>query len=164
MKKHQNPYHFLDTFCFRAPLFSLNFHQNLVSKSNFDINELKKLWENDTIKEAIYLASVELYFEIDKLVTNKNSAKFNNIKQPLLKYLIRASTRCTPFGLFSGVGTGTIGKTDVVLLNDLSQYNRKTTFDTNYLFNLSTSLSKIDVIQNQLKFHPNTSLYHVVKH
>jgi hypothetical protein len=38
MKKQQNPYHFLDTFCFRTPLFPSNFilifYPKIISKIN----------------------------------------------------------------------------------------------------------------------------------
>jgi len=159
MQKARNPYHFLNTYCLRTPIFSLNFYKNIINKDG-----IEEIWKSNTIKEAVFLASPELYeqlyrhleLEIDK------SVKFERLKQTFLKYSIRASTRCTPFGLFAGVATGSFDKSTAIKLKPLHQYNRVTKFDTNYLSSLLKYISTIDTIKSQLQFYPNMTLYKVV--
>lgn len=161
MKKTSNPYHFLDTFCYRVPVLSLTFYYELIKKELFSFEDLIEIWKNSVIKEAIYLASSDLYFEIEKTIERKDLNKFKKIKDPLLKYLIRASTRCTPFGLFSGIGEGKIGKVNTISLKPIVSYKRKTTFDTSFLSELFSYFSKVDFIASQLIYLPNTSMYKI---
>jgi len=163
MQNHQNPYHFLKTYCIRTPLFSLNFHEKLFIKGEIELITLTKLWSINTIKEAIFLASPELYNQLENYLLRgiENSDKSERLKQTFLKYLIRASTRCTPFGLFAGVTTGYFNKSTVIKLKPNRQFNRVTKFDTNYLSSLLNHISNINVIKEQLLFYPNTTLYKV---
>lgn len=161
MKNKQNPYHFLNTFCFRAPLFSLDFYQKLTRKPFFDFEDFKLLWNNPTIKEALFLASPELCSELEKCSKKETPETFEKLKHSFFKYVIRSSTRCTPFGLFSGVGVGCLGEKSNITLKEVSKHKRLTEFDTNYLFNLSNHLLTIDEIRKQSLFYPNSSLYKI---
>ncbi|WP_299618587.1 lantibiotic dehydratase family protein [uncultured Tenacibaculum sp.] len=156
MSNKQNPYTFLKNYCLRTPFYSLNFYQNLTSKKDFSLDDLKKYWAENVFRESIFLASPELYSEIEKVVkSNTHSKKNERIFQSVFKYLIRASSRCTPFGLFSQISLNSVeGKKPTT-----NSFKRRTNFDTNYLFSLSVSLSQIPEIKSQLTFFPNTSLY-----
>ncbi len=158
MKKTQNPYHFLDTFCFRTPLYPLNFYKNLFSQKNIGIDALKKIWEDNTIKEAIFLASPELYKRLELYF---KTGKTNNekLEQAFLKYLIRLSTRCTPFGLFAGVATGTFSEKTTIELKPIDKYKRVTRYDTNFIASHLDYLSQDSTIKYQLLFYPNSTLY-----
>ncbi len=152
----QNPYNFLDTYCLRTPFFSLKFYNQLIRKKEFSLDDLKKYWKEPAFKEGLFLASPELYSEIEKTLKGSyNQKKIKSICQTVFKYLIRASTRCTPFGLFSQVSLKTIDNSN----EETTSFTRRTDFDTNYLFSLALKLSRIDEIKNQLLFFPNTSLY-----
>ena len=53
-------------------------------------------------------------------------------KETLLKYAIRSSTRCTPYGIFSGVDLGTFEKhTDVIV--DMEKNQTRTRVDMGWL-------------------------------
>ena len=159
MKKTTNPYIFLRDFCFRTPILSLNFYEDLTKKSSFGLDDLKKLWGDPTIKEAIFLASKSLHDEIDKNIAVNNPKNTEKLKLSFLKYLFRASTRCTPFGLFSGMSVGKITDKTAIELNTIDFFKRKTSFDTDFLFNLATSYSKKEAIKKNAVYFPNSSLY-----
>lgn len=161
MKNPQNPYHFLDIFCLRTPLFSLNFYKKLFYKSEIEFEDLKNIWKDRSIKEALFLASPELYTQLNLLFKRKPTKRDHRIKQAFLKYLIRLSTRCTPFGLFAGVSTGQFEKETNLELMPKNQYSRVTKLDTGYLSSLLNNISKIDPIKSKLLFYPNTSLYKI---
>ncbi|AUC16913.1 hypothetical protein BTO06_17945 [Tenacibaculum sp. SZ-18] len=159
MKKTTNPYNFLRNFCFRSPVLSLSFYEELIKKSSLEVNDLITLWDNPVIKEAIFLASKPLYDEIDKNVSISNFDKLATLKQSFLKYLFRASTRCTPFGLFSGIEIGEISDSTSLKLKPVDLFTRRTSFDTGYLFNLAAKYSKEESIKKNAVYYPNSSLY-----
>ncbi|QVY64620.1 lantibiotic dehydratase family protein [Polaribacter sp. Q13] len=161
MKKQQNPYHFLDVFCLRVPLFSLDFYKKLFEKEDVEYDDLKKIWEDSNIKEAIFLASPYFYSELELLFKGKvnNLKKEIKLKGSFLKYIIRASTRSTPFGLFAGISIGNFKQETDIVIGSITKYTRKTSLDMNYLVSLSSYLSNKSSIKKQLVYYPNSSLY-----
>lgn len=159
MKKTTNPYNFLRNFCFRSPVLSLSFYEELIEKSSLEVNDIITLWDNPVIKEAIFLASKPLYDEIEKNISFSNFEKLATLKQSFLKYLFRASTRCTPFGLFSGIEIGEISDHTSLELKPVNSFKRRTSFDTGYLFNLAAKYSKEELIKENAVYYPNSSLY-----
>ncbi len=70
---------------------------------NEDTTELFEFYQNQPfLQKAIAIASPDLYRALKK---NPNSKAISG----LIKYLIRMSSRATPFGLFSSVGLGQFG-------------------------------------------------------
>lgn len=165
----QFPYNFFGSFVIRTPLFSYTEFQNIFSDEKTGEKKFQEIWENETFKEAIYLASPYLYEEINQwlLGANLSSKQYQKLKNTFLKYYTRMSTRCTPFGLFSGVG---LGKFIHETSNQLSQetkneqrktdnYLRDTKLDMHFLVALSQHFAIIPEIKNQLLFYPNNSIY-----
>jgi len=157
------PYQFFDEYVVRTPLFSYkNFHEKA---NNYYISddELKVICNTAVFQEAIYLASPYVYNELIKWVNSEkefSSKEFQKLKTTILKYFSRASTRCTPFGLFSKVGLGTFN-------NELNNYSsahekiRDTKLDTHLLIGLVQHFLQVPEIRNQLLFFPNNSIYTV---
>jgi hypothetical protein len=160
----QFPYHFFEEFLIRTPLFSRrNFHENAY-KEAFSDDELKEICEDSIFQEAIYLASPNLYHELNQWLHSEkelSSSQHQKLKNTILKYYTRMSTRCTPFGLFSGVG---LGKFNQETINDkLSDNNqlkvRDTKLDMHLLVSLAKTLEKNPDIRSQLLYSPNNSIY-----
>ncbi len=64
-------------------------------------------WCRDqVIRESILVASKNLYETMNSFAEGKTIKKKEQFLNSLYKYVIRMSTRPTPFGLFSGVGFG----------------------------------------------------------
>lgn len=152
------PYQFFDEYVVRTPLFSRkNFQQTISSKDEITDAELKEICINPLFQEAVYLASPDLHDELAKWI---NSEKENQkLKQTLLKYYSRISTRCTPFGLFSSVGLGSFDKLMITI--PISEKIRDTKLDMHFLVSLAQHFVQLPEIRNKLLFFPNNSIYKV---
>ncbi|MEW7293162.1 lantibiotic dehydratase family protein [Aquimarina sp. 2304DJ70-9] len=161
--KQKNPYTFFEEFCIRTPLLSLDFYYHLTKDKQISIEAYREIWNDNVVKEAIFLASPELFLEIEKWLSNQTSdpKKIQRLQSSLLKYLSRMSSRCTPFGLFAGCSIGTFGKLTTIELPHYSENQRQTRFDMNFLVAFSQKLSKEKNIKNQLLWFPNNSLYKI---
>ena len=157
----QNPYTFLETYCLRTPIFSLGFYETLLKDSKIGLDQLRDLWRDASIQEAIFLASSELHGQIESYVNTDvvDKDKLERLIQTFLKYMIRASTRCTPYGLFAGVSIGDFSKKSDIGLKLLPYNERVTNLDMNYMSSLLSHVVGIENIKDQLLFYPNTSLY-----
>ena len=131
-------------FVFRTPLFPINF----LSKDKTSAPEFR---------EAIYLASPELY----KGCASKDPKKQNKFKQSILKYYHRATTRCTPFGLFAGCSTGEVANDTAIELSDTTKSKRRTRLDMQYLCALIQKIEHDPIVREQLIYYPNDSLYKI---
>lgn len=152
------PYQFFDEYVVRTPTFSCkNFQKVINSKDEITDAELKEICINPIFQEAIYLASPNLYDELAKWI---HSEKENQkLKQTLLKYYNRMSTRCTPFGLFSAVGLGSFDKPRMTI--PVSEKIRDTKLDMHFLVSLAQHFVQLPEIRNKLLFFPNNSIYKV---
>ena len=68
-----------------------------------DLDAIAQLWSGDVIREAVLLASPALAAQVDKLLASSDAPVKNRkrVHKALLKYALRLSTRCTPFGMFA---------------------------------------------------------------
>jgi len=161
--KPKNPYTFFDNYCLRTPLLSLYAYNELTKTEKISIEQLKNLWQNEAIQEAIFLASPELFKEIEKWFAGQitDTKKILRLESSFLKYISRMSSRCTPFGLFAGCSIGTFGKSTAIELESYNNYRRQTRFDMNFLVAFSQKLAQETTIKKQLLWYPNSSLYKI---
>ena len=139
---------FLDKLVFRTPC---NAYQN------------KDVIDLQAIREALYLASPALTQELDKYEKGqiKDEKDKRKLRESLYKYHSRSCTRCTPFGLFAGIGTCEWGdKTDITLADTR---RRQTRLDMNYVCALGQFIASIKEIRDYLLFYPNNSIYRIGK-
>lgn len=156
------PYQFFDQYIFRSSLFSLKDFLRKVQHDESSEDELKKICMDPVFQEAIFLASPYLYEEIEKWVNageNFPTKKIEKLKDTIRKYDNRMSHRCTPFGLFSGVGLGAFSDQTIDRFD--RHYIRDTKLDMHFLVGLAEGLSKITEIRNKLTYFPNNSIYNV---
>lgn len=120
------------------------------------LDKTKSVAESQLAQESIYLASPVYYREFIKWKkANFNEKKEDRLLCTLIKYVNRMSTRCTPFGLFSGVCIGKISKkTDIKLKRE---FKRKTKLSLYVLNELYNSLLTIDYIRYNIKYYTNST-------
>lgn len=150
----------IERFLLRTPLFSIDslprFYQLVEgNRSAFEDKELL------LIEEAIYLASPDLLSEWQKWNNGhlKDSSKIRKLQISLLKYFKRMCTRCTPFGLFAGCSTGTIGAETDIVLKGPEFFKRHTRLDMHYTCALAQEMAKHPLIRQHIKYYPNNSVY-----
>lgn len=158
----QFPYIFFEECVVRTPLFSRKEFQEMVDREEISDALLKNICQNPIFQEALYLASPYLYSECEKWLSGKEMSvkEAQKLKNTLLKYYSRMSTRCTPFGLFAGVGMGSFHD----IPNNPYSYSgkvRDTKLDMHFLVGLSTHLINTPEIKEKLLFFPNNSMYKV---
>lgn len=150
-------YKLLPLLLIRTPLLSVNI---LTSLESVDLR-LKISYDNKTVQEAIFLASPDLYYLLIKWIYDKgdlSSSENQRMVEPLLKYLTRMCTRCTPFGIFAGYNLGEWDKSTSLTI-DHTYDKRSVRFDMMLMSHLTNLLSKNEIIKHQLKYYPNSSLH-----
>lgn len=131
------------------------------TSEGIDVDTIRELCAIPIISESIYLASPELHWEMSKYLKRDHKNEDEKLIYALLKYLLRMSTRCTPFGLFSGCSVGKITTETNITLKNPNKHKRVTRLDMNYLCSLSKKLESDTRIREELVYYPNTSLYKI---
>lgn len=157
---NQSMYSCFDKYVLRTPLFSVNKYLELTSGDHVTDATYRYSFEDPIIKEAIYLASPDLYEEIKKWIAGEitDHKKIKKIKESFLKYLSRISSRSTPFGLFSGVCPGHFSSETTIIL-DTKRSRRSTRLDMNITGLLIQKLESEPEVKESIKYFPNNSLY-----
>jgi len=152
-------YKVYDKFVLRSPQFPCNFLSIIFEKYNQD--KIKSLWEIDMVKDAIWFASESLYVAMEKWHDDQENKKSEKIRESFLQYLIRMSTRCTPFGIFAGLSVGEIDNITEIEIDESFSNQVHCQLDMNYIFEIVIKLSKEPTIKSKLKFYPNNSIYSI---
>ncbi|KAA2240190.1 hypothetical protein F0L74_28910 [Chitinophaga agrisoli] len=147
------PYSFHPQLLLRTPRLPLFGH--------LDEETIISRLDDPIFLEAIYLASPVLYDECMKWKSGQGGGDKERQKllRSLTKYFTRMSSRCTPFGLFSGCNVlqWQEGVSNITL--DASATRRHTRLDMHYLCALAQQLAGFAGIREHLLYYPNNSNY-----
>lgn len=152
-----------DYFLLRAPFNSLNYLQSI---SNLSEDELLLTLKNDTqLIKAIAVSSPNLYsmlkYNFDSIIENRNNKKSRQVISSLIRYALRGCSRPTPFGLFSGVASGSFSESEELKLRIEKQFNNFIRPDMAWLLHVVRELENIDDIMEHLKIKKNQALHKV---
>ena len=130
-----------DVFMVRTPTLPLHIAKNVYKK------DYRKIWEyicslglEEFFLEAILISSPTLYSSIKKLGENPKNDDATYIS--IYKYLLRASARTTPYGLFANVALGEFSKTKNPMVRH-RKIVKKLYADSSWIFNLIYKLEKL---------------------
>jgi len=160
MKKDIMPYDAFPIYVARIPLVSFNVFQELFNNVNIK-EKIKEFVKQPIINEAIFIATPEFYFQLNKWISGKQfvEKEEQRILFTLYKYISRMATRSTPFGLFAGCFTGTFSSKSEIILEETLNHKRSTQLDMFYLCELAKHLSKHYIIKKNIKYYPNNTLF-----
>ena len=134
-------------FVFRTPTFPIN--------SKYD-----DIYQHPIFREAIFLASADLYEQL----FIKDNFEFDELPQKLkitvIKYILRISNRCTPFGLFASCGVGQIDTKSEFKIN-FSGLKSVTRLDFSLLTSIFSSISQAKSIKFEIEYKLNDSLFEI---
>lgn len=148
---------FHNQFVFRAPCYPL-------SKTADSVKTLITTARHLSFQEAVYLASPSLYYELQKWINgvNLSGKEIDKISLSINKYLLRMSSRCTPFGLFASCSVGEWGERSEIIIAD--SIRRSSRFDLDFGCRLVNFISNIYFIQQHLLYYANNSMYLIGDH
>ncbi len=140
----------------RSPLLPIS---ELATWRADPVAHLAALLARPEIDEAIFVASPSLHGALATWREKPASPAGQRAQHALVKYVARMMARATPFGLFSGVSPGTIGRETRIELAPLAAYRRRTRIDNDYLFVLANELASAH--RDRVIVRPNNSLYRI---
>jgi thiopeptide-type bacteriocin biosynthesis protein len=122
--------------------------------------ELKKFFLEPQNQEALFLASAEFYEKALTWLRGDATKDADKIEATLLKYYLRMSFRCTPFGLFSGVSWGHFSDSSELEFCSPTDFKKKTRLDNELFTDMINILNQAPVIRSAVRFFLNDTLYH----
>ena len=131
---------------------------NVAGLVNYDAL-LVRLLDQDWFDESIFLASPSLQLARQR-VRLESEALTPALRATLWRYVFRAYGRSTPYGLFAGVGTGTVGSAQAITFGN-NPWRTTSRLDSTVLSAISQHLSTDDLIRTQLYYSLNNSVYKV---
>ena len=120
---------------------------------------LRSIVTRPEVRDGLFLASPNIIERFHLWTDDPNGERGRKIEHVLVRYFSRMTGRATPFGLFAGVSTGSIGAETNLLLTKRAQYRRQTRLSMDYLYALTDAITCDPTLRNSLTFRPNTSLY-----
>jgi thiopeptide-type bacteriocin biosynthesis protein len=116
------------------------------------------------IREAIFLASPSLESSIDRWMVDPATSRGPGIERALWRYLVRAASRPTPFGLFAGCSLGVIGDRTRLVIEGMEQYERHSRLDIELLYSLCDLVTTASATRQMLHYRPNSTLWEGARH
>ncbi|GGM96105.1 lantibiotic dehydratase [Dyadobacter beijingensis] len=146
----------------RLPLDVLyEFNARVNNRAELFEKELIRFFSQPAMLEAIYLASPELYDSFTGLVEGRVKTGTEKLLKTLYKYLVRMTSRSTPYGLFAGCAVGTPGPETRIEFDPTDPEYTHARLDMNYVAGMADALLEKPGIRAALQFSVNTSLYRI---
>jgi len=161
MKKNDN-FQSFTKYILRTPSYPINFYTSLIE--NYSSEKLIKIFNEPYFNEAIYIASPIFYETIQKYINDKENTshdKLRKIELSLLKYIARSSTRCTPFGLFSGCSVGSFDNKNEIRISKKENFKRVNQIDMQIWGHILGHLETNRKVREHLHYYLNKSTYQV---
>ncbi|MBE8970664.1 lantibiotic dehydratase [Nostocales cyanobacterium LEGE 12452] len=148
-----------DFVLFRRPLFPYRMLRRINMRLAQNPGSLKLLlcqaYKRQVLREALYIASPELFGSLLKLEeTSSGEPGEQKVMLSLYKYLVRATSRCTPFGLFAGYFLATLSEHSHIRFT--GRIKKHTTLSAEVLQQIAGQLRGTDLADT---VHVNSSLY-----
>lgn len=147
-----------DYFMVRTPLLPISQYFDYISKDS-TASIIKELALLPHVKEAIAVSSPTLYKSLNKLDGDINTKKTRNAVSSVMKFLIRMSTRPTPFGLFSGFSSGYFKEKTTGNIGEIRDHKKRARPDMEWLLGIVGLAENSYEIMKDIKVKKNDSAY-----
>jgi class I lanthipeptide synthase len=111
------------------------------------------------VRDALFVASPSLEEALEVWQKEPDSEQGRKLEPAVVSYISRAAARATPFGLFAGWTTGTIGAQTRLRLQARERYQRHSRLDADYLWALAEAVERDPRLGKIFVYEPNSSLY-----
>ncbi len=150
----------LDIFMLRTPLLPLNIYFEWLNFEKSDSEFLKnflKRSESGQFRESLKITSPSLYKTLEDFLNNKEVKNEEYFLNSIYKYFIRATTRCTPFGLFAGVSFGTFTKSNTELILRSPKLSKAVSVDMEWVCGIVKKIE--EKFYKKLRYRKNEGIY-----
>ena len=113
------------------------------------------------VREALFVASPSADEALEVWQKEPQSRRGRRLEPVVVAYFSRAAARATPFGLFAGCTTGSIGAHTRLHLQSRDRYRRHSRLDMDYLWALADAVERDPRLRKLFAHEPNSSLYEV---
>lgn len=151
----------LDFYMVRTPILPIQIFDQLTTPAEQVNQTLLKFSQNNAIREAIAVASLSLADSLSQLTRDDHPRKKEQVRRSFLHYLVRMSTRPTPFGLFSGVAYGEWGERTVLEIGPHTAHHKRSRPDMEWLLQVLRDLERDPRVLHQLHVQTNSLHYTV---
>ncbi|MFK7921910.1 MAG: lantibiotic dehydratase [Bacteroidia bacterium] len=150
------PFIIHDQTLVRTPLFPFSLPENEEALLSF--------FKEPITQEALYLASPNLLREFQKWADGElpQGKDYDRLIIALTKYYLRMHSRCTPFGLFAGIGMAK-WKQDIIDQDSPTPLvsARHTRLDMGFMCRLADKFQALPIMQKVMRYFPNSSIYQI---
>ena len=139
----------------RTPINSTEEFCHLFSNAKLTKQRIQNLKEDSCFRELLKTASHDLaqYF------LDENAACTDKLLHSGIKYAIRSSSRCTPYGLCAGVSLAKLGEHTDILLGNKNSFVKFSRPDMEWLFSIIHKIISDKNILPSLKVCSNPYIY-----
>lgn len=150
-------------YVLRSPALPLEDAYTLIGKEEIPEQELRSRAASPYFLQALHLASPGFLKELKKWLAGEpmQEKKVRSIKKTLIHYLIRISTRSTPYGLFAGICTGHWGKISRIVTDKHTTVHIRHNMIT--LSQAKKQLLEDPEVRKEIKYYSNPTLYRTGK-
>ena len=150
-------------FVVRVPCSPIETVRKLPSEKAARRAFLERWLSDPKAMEALYVASPSLVMRLEQWRKSPESKQGKKIESSLVKYLIRISTRPTPFGLFAGIAIGHLGASTKFSVDPSKSGRRVTRLDMHYLSQVRNGLSEAANAIFAVPLRPNPTIHQVTR-
>lgn len=156
--KETNIFKSSNFFMIRTPLFPVDIYTKTFCESSLSLDKeeiFNLVKNNNIIKEAILVSSLSLYNELENISKVKDNRKKEQVLSSLVKYIIRMTTRTTPFGLFSGITRGSFDELIEIKIKDNKENIKRARPDMEWLYAVIRGVESDEKILNDMHITKN---------
>lgn len=147
-------------FLLRTPALATETFRHLMDEPERTAERLVELAKDTEVRRALLVASPDLVAALDRLESTEGK-KAERIRSRLLRYLIRMTTRPTPFGAFSGVAIGRFGPSTTAHLGSPAIARTRARADMGWLLALIKKIEENAELLPSLQVVVNATLHRV---
>lgn len=147
-------------FVLRTPLLPLSGLLKSLNQTDDSsrLTLLATLLQKPNVLEALQVASPRLFSETQNWLNQAATTLSDAVEAALWRYVLRMSSRCTPFGLFAGYSTGQVAEQTNVLF-DAARMHASSRLDTEVLAVIIHRLLTNPSVREISHYTLNNSLY-----
>ena len=154
---------FGDFFLLRSPISPLS---DFFKNTNAEIKDIQHLreqiqryFEKPEMNEGLFLSSSTLFEKFTSWCSSdKLATQILKLDISYFKYYLRSVYRCTPFGTYAGITTGSISNLDTVLQLD-NKLKRRIKLDIGYLYEVTKKITDESNVNTLLCIYSNNTIY-----